>query len=71
MRIKDGQQSTVVFRRLASGNMIGEIIDSGGNIVSKKDFGDITDREINNVIAAFQEIYPDVVVLSDIEVAGN
>ncbi len=64
-------QSTILFRRLKTGDVIGEIVDSNGKIVMSKNFGDLSDKEIQNVLEAFQEEYPDVDIYPTIEVAGN
>lgn len=32
-------QATVLFRRKADGNVVGEVVDSSGKVVSSKEFG--------------------------------
>ncbi len=64
-------QATVIFRRLANGNLVGEIVDGSGNIVMSKNFGDLTKDEIDNVLEAFKKMHPEVDIFPSIEVAGN
>ena len=64
-------QAAVVFRRLPSGDVVGEIIDASGKIVMSKNFGDLSDEEISLVIGVFKEENPDVDILPGIEVSGN
>jgi len=64
-------QATVLFRRLPDGTVVGEIIDGKGKIVDSKNFGDLSDEEIQNVLEAFKEEHPDVAVHPTIAVSGN
>ena len=64
-------QATILFRRRQNGDVVGEIVDSNGKVVQSKNFGDLSDKEIQNVLEAFQEEYPAVDIYPTIEVAGN
>lgn len=64
-------QATILFRRLKSGNVIGEIVDSTGKVVDSKNFGDLSDEEIQNVLEVFKAENPDVEVHPTIEISGN
>ena len=64
-------QATIIFRRLPDGTVVGEIIDGTGKIVDFKNFGDLSDEEIQNVLEAFKEENPDVALYPTIAVSGN
>ena len=64
-------QATILFRRKADGNVVGEVVDSSGKVVSSKEFGNLSDAEIDRIIQAFQAENPEVDVLPTIAVIGN
>lgn len=64
-------QATVVFRRRPNGSLVGEIVDSSGTVVMSKEFGNMSDSEIDRIIQAFKDENPEVDVLPTIAVAGN
>ncbi len=64
-------KATVIFRRLSSGEVIGEIINEAGEVVHSKNLGELTDEEIGNVLQAFRQESPDVNIMPMIQVAGN
>jgi hypothetical protein len=50
------------FRRSASGEVIGEIVNDAGEIVESRNFGQMTDDEIERVLNIFQAEHPDTVI---------
>ncbi len=65
------EPATIVFRRLPSGEVRGEIINKNGEVVAYYTFGNLTDAEINNAIEAFKVENPEVDILPMIQVIGN
>jgi hypothetical protein len=63
-------KATVTFRRSASGEVIGEIAGEDGEVLMSRNFGQLTDEEIERVIAAFQEENPATLILP-IKLMGN
>ena len=55
-------KALVIFRRSASGEVIGEIANEAGEIVEMRNFGHMTDKEIERVLEAFQAENPDTVI---------
>jgi hypothetical protein len=63
-------KATVYFRRLQTGEVIGEIFGEGGEILLSKNFGALTDEEITRVLEVFQAENPGIVVQA-IKLTGN
>jgi hypothetical protein len=53
---------TVYFRRLPTGEIIGEIVGDGTEVLLLKNFGALTDEEISRILAVFRAENPEVVV---------
>ena len=64
-------KATVCFRRLADGNVIGEIIDQAGNVVGSRNFGAMSVKEYNRILELMQKVHPDIDSLPLIEMNGN
>ncbi len=56
-------RATVSFRRTDVGEVIGEIISDTGEVLEARNFGKMSDEEINRVLEAFQHENPDTVIL--------
>lgn len=56
-------KATIQFRRNDAGDVVGEIVGENGEVLLSKNFGAMTDEEIERVLAAFQAENPDAVVL--------
>jgi hypothetical protein len=66
--VKD--KATIYFRRLQTGEVIGEIVDEGGEVILSKNFGVLTDKEISKTLEVFQAENPGIVVHA-IKLTGN
>lgn len=64
-------QAVIIFSRQPDGSLVGKIVDSSGNIVMSKNFGDISKHEMDNVLNAFKQLYPDADILPAIDVISN
>lgn len=62
--------ATVSFRRLAPGEVIGEIIGEDCAVLESKYFGRMTDAKIQRALEGLQSENPDTVILS-VELTGN
>jgi hypothetical protein len=56
-------KAAVTFRRTTTGKVIGEIIGDSGEVLMSRTFGNMTDAEIERVIALFQQEHPDTLIL--------
>jgi len=63
-------KALVTFRRSASGEVIGEIVNEAGEIVETRNFGHMTDDEIERVLEVFQAEHPDTVI-RPVRLIGN
>ena len=63
-------KATVCFRRMQSGEVIGEIINDAGEIVETRNFGHMTDDEIERIPDVFQTENPDTVI-RPVRLTGN
>jgi hypothetical protein len=64
-------RATILFRRLTSGDIVGEIIDPSGKVVMSRNFGKMTSHEIERVIEAYKLENPEADVLPSIEITQN
>jgi len=64
-------KATVTFRRSASGDVTGEIINEQGEIVVSRNFGIMTEEEYRRVLKMIEEKYPDIGSDDPIELTGN
>jgi hypothetical protein len=64
------EKATVTFRRTAAGEIIGEIVGENGEVLMSRNFGNMTDEEIERVIAIFQQEHPDTLILP-VKLSGN
>jgi hypothetical protein len=63
-------KATVCFRRLGTGEVIGEIVSEGGEVLLSKTFGELTDEEILKVLEVFQAENSGIVI-HPIKLTGN
>jgi hypothetical protein len=66
--VKD--KATVCFRRLQTGEVLGEIVGDDGEVLLSKNFGVLTDEEISRALEVFQAENPAIVVQA-IKLTGN
>jgi hypothetical protein len=66
--VKD--KATVCFRRLPTGEVLGEIVGDDGEVLLSKNFGVLTDEEISRALEVFQAENPAIVVQA-IKLTGN
>lgn len=66
-------KATVVFRRLADGNVIGEIIDEEGIVVESKNFGVMSVEEFERVLDLVNENDPELggKIMPTVKLTGN
>jgi hypothetical protein len=64
-------RATILIRRLTSGDVVGEIIDSSGKVVMSRNFGKMTNDEIERVVEAYKIENPEADVLPSIEITQN
>lgn len=64
-------KATICFRRLGSGEVIGEIINHAGEIVETRNFGEMSEEEFGRVLKIIQRECPDLAVNDLIELTGN
>ena len=56
-------KATIHFRRTDAGDVIGEIVGENGEIFVTKNFGGMTDEEMDRVLEAFQAEHPEALIL--------
>jgi hypothetical protein len=64
-------KATVAFRRAASGEVTGEIINENGEIISSKNFGIMTEEGYRRVLKLMEQKFPDIGQGDTIELTGN
>ncbi len=64
-------KATVCFRRLPSGEVVGEIISEAGDILESRNFGVMSEEEYKRVLKLMQRENPDLDALPLIELTGN
>ncbi|MDA8239578.1 MAG: hypothetical protein M0Z67_04300 [Nitrospiraceae bacterium] len=63
-------KATVCFRRLQSGEVMGEIIGEDGTVLHSRNLGLLDDDELDRVLQAFQEENPGVFIMP-VKLTGN
>jgi hypothetical protein len=64
-------KATFCFRRMKTGEVVGEIINEVGAIVETRSFGEMTEEEFRRVLKFVQREYPDLAPDDPIEFIGN
>jgi hypothetical protein len=64
-------KATFCFRRMKTGEVVGEIIYGDGEIMQARNFGVMTEMEFRKVLKIVQQEYPDVAPDEPIELTGN
>ncbi len=64
-------KATVCFRRLASGEVVGEIVNDAGAVVVSRNFGKMSVASFNKVLTLLQQTDPSIDILLLIELTGN
>ena len=64
-------KATFCFRRMKTGEVIGEIINEAGKVVATRNFGVMTEDEFRRVLKVVQQEYPDLAADEPIELTGN
>ena len=64
-------KATVCFRRLPSGEVIGEIVNAAGAVVVSRNFGKMSVASFNRVLQLLQQTDPSIDMLPVIEMTGN
>ncbi|MDA8104098.1 MAG: hypothetical protein M0Z71_01835 [Nitrospiraceae bacterium] len=63
-------KATVCFKRLQSGEVIGEIIGENREVLISRNFGELANEEIERGLVVFQAENPNTVILP-IKLTGN
>ena len=63
-------KATVCFKRLQSGEVIGEIIGENREVLISRNFGELANEEIERGVVVFQAENPNTVILP-IKLSGN
>ncbi len=64
-------KATLTFRRAASGQVTGEVINESGEIVLSKNFGTMTEEEYRKILKLMEKEFPDIGAIEPIELTGN
>ena len=64
-------KAAVTFRRKASGEVVGEIVDEKGVIVESRNFGIMTEEEFRRCSKLMEQEFPDIGAIDVIELVGN
>ncbi len=64
-------KATVCFRRLHSGEVIGEIISEAGEVAVRRSFGEMTEDEFRKVLDIMKQEYPGVATDEPIVLTKN
>jgi hypothetical protein len=64
-------KATVCFRRLATGEVTGEIISDGGGVFITRSFGVMSVEEFERLLEVIELEYPDICSTPTIEYTGN
>jgi hypothetical protein len=67
--VKD--KATIIFSRLASGEVTGEILNEEGFVVSSRSFGIMSEAEYRKILELMQIEHPDIATFKPIEITGN
>jgi hypothetical protein len=65
------ERATVVFRRLVSGEVLGEIVTESGEVAVSKSFGIMTEDEYRKILKLVEQENPDIGAIETIELSGN
>ncbi len=65
------EKVSVTFRRAASGEVFGEIINEEGVTIACRNFGIMTEAEFRDTLKRIEEEFPDISSLQIIELQGN
>ncbi len=72
MKRKDlKDKATVCFRRLADGNVVGEITNEAGVVVESRNFGLLSDEELDRVFKIMRMENPDICLMPTIDLTEN
>lgn len=66
----DKDKAAIDLRRTKKGDFIVEIVGEDGEVLVSRNFGSMTDEEIERVLEVFRGEYSDVVI-QPIELTGN
>lgn len=64
-------RATAVFRRLPSGDVIGEIIAETGEVIQSRNFGKMSEDEYRKILDLIDRERPDMGAIEPIELSGN
>ncbi len=64
-------KATVCFRRLHTGEVIGEIISEAGEVAARRSFGEMTENEFRRVLDVVKQEYPGVATDEPIVLTRN
>jgi hypothetical protein len=64
-------KATVYFRRLPSGEVVGEIINDAGVVIVSRNFGKISVESFNKILELLQQADPSLDMLPPIELTEN
>jgi len=67
--VKD--KATIIYSRLASGEVTGEILNEEGFVVSSRSFGIMSEAEYRKILELMQIEHPDIAAFKPIEISGN